>query len=503
MVNDSIYGYISSAVVDGMLPEGFSLSRYYGDADEIQWADGATDGTCIYHMRPKDLSQEEVALIAQAVQVAAGGELSDAESLFSNLGQEIRACTAIRDLHQYVVKHSDELNGGNLLEAGLYLAMDSTDTECVKYGISILGLFNTDGNEVLKDVVRILGLCDEFTIFSLSVMSGWENGNDEIWNLARKVHGWGRIHAVDFISSSSDEVRHWLLTDGVHNDIMAAYSALTCWEKADVREKLRGELSIEEFQGIRDIISGLFDEGPVAGISAIAECDDSIKMFLEHARKLAAVVADYEVVREIADYYEETDNEISDLCRNILTSDSCRRTVSDAVKEGQGIELAQDLGIDCRDIILNLIKDDLENRSYLSSRIMADPEYRGKVLDVYRDKLPLSKMIPNPINSSGQIEFWRLNAYEMLLQDLRRFPGEGQDFVLTALQCTPISLVNSGLFVIEYWVSRKGAPLKECLPDFYDKVYSLRKTHRIGNLQDRLDPILEGSTEFNNIIKDW
>ena len=120
MVNDSIYGYISSAVVDGMLPEGFSLSRYYGDADEIQWADGATDGTCIYHMRPKDLSQEEVALIAQAVQVAAGGELSDAESLFSNLGQEIRACTATWDLQQYVVKHSDELDGGNLLEAGLF-----------------------------------------------------------------------------------------------------------------------------------------------------------------------------------------------------------------------------------------------------------------------------------------------------------------------------------------------------------------------------------------------
>ena len=104
----------------------------------------------------------------QAVRVAAGGDGPKAERSFGNLGKEVKAYEAIDDLQQYVVAHSDEIDEKGLFESALYMVMDSSDSECVKYGLSILGVF--DANVVLKDVVRTIGLCDEFTFFSVSAM---------------------------------------------------------------------------------------------------------------------------------------------------------------------------------------------------------------------------------------------------------------------------------------------------------------------------------------------
>lgn len=317
----SLYESIASSIVNGALPVNYSLPRPDDDDSEFPWADGALDGVTIYHMGPSPMSEENQSLMEKAVRAAAARDYNRAYELFASLGKNVSAIYAIDDLQSFVLNHQEELDPQSLYEYSVYAVMSSRDKECVKYGLSLLELFDLDANEDLKKVIRTIGLSDEFTIFAVFLMKRWENGNNEIWHLAQKVHGWGRIHAIERLDPDTEEIRHWLLTEGVHNKIMEAYSALTCWEKADAQTALQHPLTREEYKGIRNIIDGLLDEGPVAGISEIENAEDMILAFLRQSETLAIETEDHRIIRNIRSYYEDDDHACADIvseCERLL-----------------------------------------------------------------------------------------------------------------------------------------------------------------------------------------
>lgn len=363
------------------------------------------------------------------------------------------------------------MNAGNIYEYGFHALVDSSDRECVKYGLSLLELFETDRHEELKDIVRTIGLSDEFSIFSIFVMLQWEDGNNEVWQLAKKIHGWGRIHAVERIEPVTDEIKEWLLLDGVHNDVMLAYSALTCWQKADAETVLKNNPTREEFSGIRDIINGLLDEGPVPGISEIENRDDVILTFLKLSKQMSSELEDYETIRSIRIHFEDADSnnpEIVSLCQELLSTDDCKKAVSDAVKEGWDVAMAKELNLDYKADIFALLNSSFESKNHLCSVLMNDPEYKDNVMDLFRQQLPLSEMKTQPTKSLGLgSEYWRQNALEYMLQELRKHPLEGQDFVETALK-------------------------------FQELLCRLREIEPDDNVKMRMDRLISGSITFED-----
>ena len=316
----SLYKYISSAVIDGHLPEDFSLLQIIND-NEPGWMDGALDGVCIFHTMFSDMSDEERTLMIKAVNAASEANIEMADKLFLELGQKKRAITIIDELQSYIIENKDTLSANNLYGHAVHLVTESADTECVKFGLSLLELFDIENNKKLKNVIQTLGLSDEFSIFAIFIMLKWENGNNEVFHLAQKLHGWGRIHAVERIEPETDEIKKWLLKDGVHNTIMPAYSALVCWQKSDAESVLKSNLSREDFSGIRDIIGGLLDEGPVPGISQIENENEIITTFLNKAMSMKPDTTDCEVIQNILTHYEGDDNnspDIVDLCKKII-----------------------------------------------------------------------------------------------------------------------------------------------------------------------------------------
>ncbi|MBQ3290864.1 MAG: hypothetical protein IJH43_00635 [Mogibacterium sp.] len=307
---NSLFEYISSAVVDGELPRDFSLPDIT-DENELRWADGAQDGVAIYHMSIPEVSKDDRTLISDALRAASIGVYSLADEIFEMLGRHTPAIILIDDLQSYILENKSKLNAENLFEYAMHLLFESDDRECVKFGLSVLELFKTDRKKDLKGAIRTIGLSDEFALFAIFVMLHWENSNQEIWELAKRVHGWGRIHAIERIEPDTEEIRHWLLMEGVHNDVMPAYSALTCWEKSDAGTVLRNGPSKEEFSAIGDIIAGLLDEGPVTGISELPDCEEIISVYLDVAGKMVLTEADREVVNMILEFYRE---KLSDTC---------------------------------------------------------------------------------------------------------------------------------------------------------------------------------------------
>ncbi|MDE7323464.1 MAG: hypothetical protein K2N73_12255 [Lachnospiraceae bacterium] len=45
-----------------------------------------------------------------------------------------------------------------------------------------------------------------------------------------KAAVWGRVHLVRMIETDVDEIEEWLVRNGVHNDVVPAYSGLDCFE---------------------------------------------------------------------------------------------------------------------------------------------------------------------------------------------------------------------------------------------------------------------------------
>ena len=296
----SLYEYILENVKNGRLSKDFCLPEAEGEAG-VRFADGAMDGIILYHMGSEPLDEEGEAKLAVAVKAASAGEWEEADRAFSELGRRFRTVGTIDRLQSYIIQNQETLSADGVYRTARRLILRSADRESVKSGLAMLELFPAP-EEKLKEAVRILGLSDEFTVFALWNMRKWENGNREIFDLARKVRGWGRIHAVEMVEAETPEISEWLFLFGADNDVMPAYSALTVWEKAGCRERLRGLLTPEEFRAFGRLFRALLDEGPVTGISDVENAGEELLQYLFLVENFALSEEDRGAVEEIRDW---------------------------------------------------------------------------------------------------------------------------------------------------------------------------------------------------------
>lgn len=291
----SIYDYIKSNCIDGTLPENFTLPTDT-EPGKVCFADGAMDGMMLYHMRSTSLDedgrgkmQELIQLISDATN-ASNEMMKKAEGALRIFMQGHRALSVIDEVQGYIRENSASLNAPNLYHFGVKQVLTGEDKECVKFGLVLLELFRLN-EERVREAVRTIGLSDEFTLFSLFIMMHWDNGNEEIFELAKKVNGWGKIHAVERLEPATEEIKDWFLHEGIKNTILPEYSALVCFEKAEVEkrllEKKEEDMTIEEFQSISRILAAMLREGPVEGISALKNRQTVLNACLEHAKEFA------------------------------------------------------------------------------------------------------------------------------------------------------------------------------------------------------------------------
>ena len=301
-MDKSCYERIREAAADGALPEDFRMAK--APEGGLSFADGALDGITLYHRAPgHELSEAQKALIARAIQQISDGDFYDAEETVWQIAGEIGALDAHGDLQRCICENAQSLQLGNIVNFAFALATQSPNPAVVKLVLSMLSPFSL--GEDGKEVIRTLGLSDEFTLFAAINMQSWDNSNNEWFNLARRVRGWGRIHLIDRLQPQTEEIRRWLLVEGVHNTVMPAYSALDCWMKADVPAVLKGVPDKQALNGVRDILLGLLDEGPVRGISAIEDAEAHILAFLEREGATALDDEDRSAIADIREHFSE------------------------------------------------------------------------------------------------------------------------------------------------------------------------------------------------------
>ncbi|MCR5060449.1 MAG: hypothetical protein K6A80_05375 [Saccharofermentans sp.] len=485
--NKSLYSIISSSLVNGELPVDFSLPAIQ-NGKEPKWADGAQDGVLVSHWGRNDsISDEDQDLMQRAVAAASEGNFDLADELFGELGKHVRAINIYSKLQKYVVLNIRSLDEEMIFRYAARAISESADRETVKFGLCLLQLNDEDNDPDVKDVIRTLALCDEFTLFVIFMIRDWPEGNDEVFRLAQKVHGWGRIHAVIWLDADSEEIKRWLLLEGVHNSIMYAYSAGECWAKSDAISVLRKGPTREEFTGIRDIIDGLCDEGPCKGLSEIEGKEEIILLFLKAARDFDLDYRDYMVINFIKDFFEDEEHPNPDIvfiCNRMLSSDECRAAVKEGVLAGHFISFAPALGINYQDEILNKMRDSfLENYS-IGKYLIHNPEYRDAAVDLYREKLPLEDLKNAEWRSPDRMACETALSY--VVGELYNYPYVGLDLIETALQTDSMWAKVNALNVLGIWANKEGKPLSEILPETNALILKLSETELVDAVKKKM-----------------
>jgi len=354
------------------------------------------------------------------------------------------------------------------------LATKTKKRNAVKFGIALLGLCQIE--EPIEDL-KILGLHDEFTVFStIALMNLSDDPVQDLWQLAKHVDGWGRIQLVDRLCEMDlpDEIRDWLVYDGFKNSIMYEYLALTCAINGRLDEKLASD-AIEPalFESAGDLIGSLLDEGPAEGISGYAEASSTVQNYVRHARNQQLNIRDFNTLTNILNHLEDVLAENGELKH--WTKDEVTNTLidinevlhskqwileietalnsSDNVEYWNGKTAAQRLGIDISDTLWKRLETNpYDFGSWYDLTSSLKPEFAQTIIDKAIQLLPLEEMSTGPEDSMGLgSNFQKHACLDHLVGFLEGHVGLGEELLLAGLKSPVIRNRNFTLKTLKKW----------------------------------------------------
>ena len=314
----SIYELIKNSIQNnGELPEDFKLPPK--DPNGVPWADGAMDGVYIYHTVG---NEEDIEPLKNIVFQISEGKFEEAETNLDKL--DFSMVSRTNSLLSWIIQEQKQINLNNLYEFASSRLVTTKNIEVIKFCLSVLAIMNVETDAETIEKVKILALSDEFTLYCLNIFVKLANSNEEIFEIAKKVKGWGRVHSIGYLEATNDEIKEWILEEGCHNYVLPAYTAYTCAKKINLIDILNEEkISNKKFNDISYLMNGLLDETAITGISALEDRELLIERYLEKAKTLSSTEEDYEVVRLIKKYVEdneEIDKKFIKICDEILNS---------------------------------------------------------------------------------------------------------------------------------------------------------------------------------------
>ncbi|MGE3143230.1 MAG: hypothetical protein AB7L65_07895 [Hyphomonadaceae bacterium] len=179
------------------------------------------------------------------------------------------------------------------------LAKEAPDAEPVKAGLALLGVF---GEARDADLIARLGRHDEFTVYSVVALSNLlgEESETQIWALAKQVHGWGRIQAVERLRHTQDAaIKAWMLREGFRNDVADGYLACLCARAGALKEALEAKRADAALlMGAADLFDAMLSDGPGEGVEDYAEAGEAASLYLDHLTRTPSDEAQHFLVAQ-------------------------------------------------------------------------------------------------------------------------------------------------------------------------------------------------------------
>lgn len=491
----SIMNYILENIQeDGILPSEFCINTEYEKnraKSEIGFVDGFSDGGMMYHCAT---NEQDTKPLFEVLRLISNEKFEEAQTLldiyFYDM-QSVNTLSIIDDIQKWIYENSNDINASNIANFSFQMLFLSRNIEAIKFSLSLLELFDLSGMDECRIAIKNLALCDEFTLFCIFAINSWPDKNALIFEMAQKVRGWGRVFAIARLEPETEVIKKWLLEEGQNNEVLDEYSALEIANKINITELVKDKnITNKTYKNLGKLISNLLKEGPVDGISALENKDDVIEQYLLRAAEQKNDTYDYEIIYDILKYVHELNDNpkqyhLKQLCGDLLVTVQCRKTIENALEEGNGFYLAKGMELNYFEAALKCIKKDpLKHINLLELVLNDDAENNKKVIDLYTRVLPLDKIATGPEDIIGfrhKLSTDILNLSSILSQLFDR-PGLGENLVICALNSPSTQNRNSALNVIENWLDKKA----EISVDVKSALEKLKKVEVNEKLKERL-----------------
>ena len=482
----SIYELIKNSIQNnGELPEDFKLPPK--DPNGVPWADGAMDGVYIYHTVG---NEEDIEPLKNIVFQISEGKFEEAETNLDKL--DFSMVSRTNSLLSWIIQEQKQINLNNLYEFASSRLVTTKNMEVIKFCLSVLAIMNVETDAETIEKVKILALSDEFTLYCLNIFVKLENSNEEIFEIAKKVKGWGRVHSIGYLEVTNDEIKEWILEEGCHNDVLPAYTTYTCAKKINLVEILNEDkISNKKFNDISYLMNALLDESAITGMSALEDRELLIERYLEKAKTLASAEEDYYAIITLKEYIKnnkEINNELIKICDEILNSEKTRNIVKELLKEGYGYNIAKYLGIDIDKYILEYLQDNPLKNPYIIFNI-SERENMEKLVSLIEKKLTLEKLKGLPTNKFNQrtAKDKEFTFLDTIIRNLGNYIGIGENLIICALNSPYVDIRYGAVNTLESW-KEKGYILSN---EIIENIKKLEKLEVDEELKIKLNELLK------------
>jgi hypothetical protein len=511
---ETIYNYIKINLdSEGKLPtecEDLPDSAEFYEDKPLRWVSGAMDSVMSHHSGSSD-EEDKVLMISKLLrqQIAKQSNFTRRETYIAFMDDDILGF--VDPLLEHLRKQSD-LNIRVLYDEAKWFAKEGVHRGVVKMGIALLGLFNCEQDE---ELLMTLGKHEEFTLFvSVAIVNGFTNSNQKLFELAKCVQGWGKIHLVERLEAETDEIKDWLLRQGCNNSIMPEYLAFTCSVKGNLSDAL-GSQSIDEelYKGAGIIIAALIAGGPAEDIDDYDASMLVITNFLRHSFSHCNTLSNLLVVTNIKGFLEQegeiwnkrlvaswnnkTRENCLEECKKIIFQDRWDDLIwseigsEDNYKKYCATQAARILGIDTwQQLYAELQTKPLDSGLYYELMRTDNKERIKKLVAFAEEYLPLKDIATGPGTELGLgPDFKAHGCLDFILQDLDGYEGVGGKLILTGLKSTVIRNRNMAIKVLEVW--NKSSWPEETI----DMLNELLESEQDSNVKKRIEDILARTKE--------
>jgi hypothetical protein len=470
---ESIYQFIIRHIdVDGVYSGDTKLpdDATFTTNGSIGFAPGAMDGVLGHH----SVASTENTRLIELLENISKKNSKKSKIEFYNIVRKDGTASIADNIIERASKRSIRITQF-LLEWIKILTFESPDRGAVKIGIALLG--TTGGKKYLPELIK-LGKHEEFTLYvSVAIMRLSDKVELDLWDLAKSVHGWGRIHLVERLANTNDAIiKSWIFLEGYSNSVMNEYLALIAAETGEMSKILSEDIvSDEQLKAASDIISALIAEGPTAGISAYNDASIAVDLYLKQIQVHKKSI-DYLVTTiDIYDYLNYEDREWSSLescgwnidnisilkieAKSIIDDESWIYYINENSNTKNNVEFwklnraAKKLNIDFRDIHWERLQKQPKNSGcWFDVMESADESNIEAIISFALDTIPFKEKFTGPSLSMGiGDDFQLFNSVNLLLQGLRRFPRRGEAIIFYAIDSPVISNRNGFLNVLKEW----------------------------------------------------
>ena len=468
----SIYDHIRSHLPPdgpGLIEGGETLPDESDQVGDLRWAPGALDGVSTHHMALGSEDQQ-VDDVVDLIQRAASASGKDVRELERRL-RDAEALSIVDQLLQRLAASPPPIRGTEAV--GRRLATTSGSRNAVKIGISLLGIISGPNN---RDLFMVLGRHDEFTLFCAVALANTEADPERaMWELAQLVDGWGRIHLVERLKTTTRlEIRDWILRVGFRNSVMSEYLAYVAATTGGLVPALEASPDDEVLNSGCDILSALIVGGPAEDIDDYEDAPRAMELLLGHLEHRAATLhqflafGDFErflgadderwATREEQGWSPVLRERLRAMCREIKARPEWRNlALAGLASDDPGAfyeadRAARSLSIDTLDAHLHRLEADPLDADWFTVMEIVDVARVRHVLDLAQRTLPLTDIGRGPSDELGLGPGFRAhNALGFIVWGLNRFPGEGWPLIVAALRSPVVNNRNAALSALDAW----------------------------------------------------